>query len=111
MDTSELNLVVVRGKVAPGAQIRAMADGTSQLQWDLAVGGERIPVTWAAAPGDLPDPGQDMLVVGRVRRRFFRVAEHTQSRTEVVAERVLAGTDRRKSRRVLDEVVARMASG
>ena len=109
MDTIELNLVVVRGKVAVGAQIRPLADGTSQLQWDLAVGGERIPVTWAASPSELPEPGQEMLVVGRVRRRFFRVGEHTQSRTEVVAERVLSAADRRKTRRALDDAVARMA--
>jgi hypothetical protein len=41
-------------------------------------------------------------VQGAVRRRFFRSAGGTQSRTEVVAEVVLAAGDRRKVTRALE---------
>ena len=109
MDTQELNLVVVRGRVAVGAQIRSLADGTTQLQWDMVVAGDRIPVTWAALPDDLPAAGVDLLVLGRVKRRFFRAGAATQSRTEVVAERVLSATDRRRTRKALDELAVRLA--
>ena len=111
MVAQELNLVVIRGRVAPGAQIRSLADGSTQLQWDMAVGTERVPVSWASVADHLPGVGDEVLVVGRVRRRFFRAGEVTQSRTEVVAERVLAATDRRRTRKVLDEAVARIGPG
>jgi len=44
------------------------------------------------AEDHVPDwaAGQEILAIGRVRRRFFRVAGSTQSRTEVVADKVLA---------------------
>ena len=33
--------------------------------------------------------GQELLAIGRLRRRFFRIGGATQSRTEMVAEQVL----------------------
>ena len=52
---------------------------------------------------DEPAAGAEVVVVGSVRRRFFRAGGATQSRTEVVAEQVVAarrGRDvRRPSRR------------
>ncbi len=111
VDAQELNLVVIRGRVAPGAQIRTLADGSTQLQWDMMVGTERVPVSWASVADHLPGVGNEILVVGRVRRRFFRAGEVTQSRTEVVAERVLAAMDRRRTRKLLDEAMARIGPG
>jgi single-strand DNA-binding protein len=42
-----------------------------------------------------------VVVVGSVRRRFFRVGGATQSRTEVVADRVVAARRAREVRRML----------
>jgi single-strand DNA-binding protein len=52
---------------------------------------ESVPVVWFDAPPRAMnlDVDQEVLVVGRVRRRFFRSGGATQSRTEVVAEEVL----------------------
>jgi len=41
------------------------------------------------------------VVVGRVRRRFFRAGERTQSRTEVVADAVVPATQRKRVETVL----------
>jgi single-strand DNA-binding protein len=43
---------------------------------------------WHGAPGKAGDydAGDEIVVVGRVRRRFFRSGGATQSRTEVVVD-------------------------
>lgn len=51
-----------------------------------------------------------MVVLGRVRRRFFRAGGATASRTEVVAEMVLAARDRRRVSAALRAVSAKVAS-
>ena len=63
-----------------------------------------MPVAWLDPPtGGVPaGPGDELVVVGSVRRRFFRSGGTTQSRTEVVAERVVAAARRRDVRRALD---------
>jgi single-strand DNA-binding protein len=50
-----------------------------------------VPVSWLApsVPALTWASGTDVLVVGRVRRRFFRAGGVTQSRTEVVASAVV----------------------
>jgi hypothetical protein len=42
------------------------------------------------------------VVVGAVRRRFFRAAGSVQSRTEVSASKVVASRNRATARRVVD---------
>jgi hypothetical protein len=41
-------------------------------------------------------------VTGRVRRRFYRAGGATRSRTEVVADAVVAAADGRRVRRAVD---------
>ena len=48
--------------------------------------------------------GEGIVVVGKVARRFFRAGGATQSRTEVVADEVIAATNRRRVGRVLGNV-------
>jgi single-strand DNA-binding protein len=47
------------------------------------------------------DTGTELIVIGVVRRRFFRAGGSTQSRTEVVAQSVLEVTPRRPAERAL----------
>ena len=65
-----------------------------------------MPVAWFDAPatGRALTAGTDVVVVGSVRRRFFRTAGATQSRTEVVAERIVAARRGREVRRLLESV-------
>ncbi|HET7523922.1 MAG TPA: hypothetical protein VFJ79_07250, partial [Acidimicrobiales bacterium] len=56
------------------------------------------------------DAGVGVVVVGRVRRRFFRSGGVTQSRTEVVASRVVRAGASARVRAALDEAAAAIAA-
>ncbi len=53
-----------------------------------------MPVAWFDPPAwaTALDAGAGVVVTGRVRRRFFRAGGITQSRTEVVASKVVRAT-------------------
>jgi single-strand DNA-binding protein len=92
-----LNMVVVIGSLAKPMQVRSLPSGLSLASFDLMVpradqSADTVPVALFDTPEQVPEwpAGQEILAIGRVRRRFFRVAGSTQSRTEVVADRVLA---------------------
>jgi single-strand DNA-binding protein len=94
------NITVIRGSVRAEPTIRELAGGSVVVQFDVATtteSGHRqrsvsVPVAWhdptATQLGMLAD-GSEVLVVGTVSRRFFRVGGVTQSRTEVVADAVV----------------------
>jgi single-strand DNA-binding protein len=114
------NLAIVRGRVARPPVVREGAVGDVLVAWDLAVAGvdggarsETVPVVWAvsASRSDAVGEGDELLVVGRVRRRFFRSGGVIQSRTEVVADQVIPARQRAKVSRAIGEAVARLAGG
>jgi single-strand DNA-binding protein len=104
--TTTCNVTVIRGTVHAEPHQRDLPAGGMVAQFDLttrliADGRESsvsVPVAWNdPTPADLGVvvPGAELVVVGTVRRRFFRVGGATQSRTEVVADAVVP-TRRRK---------------
>lgn len=121
-DGSEvLNLVVVIGTLGRAPQVRALPSGFSLASFDVQVARsddafDIVPVAFFDPPQEvcsLPS-GAVVLVVGRVRRRFFRVGGSTQSRTEVVAEKLVAITDPDELRSALNEparLLAQLAEG
>ena len=91
-----VNLVVLAGRLARPAEVRELPSGDRLVAYELTVAregarAESVPVVWFEAPASAADFGVDerVVVVGRVRRRFFRAGGSTQSRTEVVAEVVV----------------------
>ena len=95
-----INLVVLEGVLAKPAQYRELPSGSRLLTLEVTVPrddgpAEPVPVAWFDAPAWAAslDGGSPVVVIGRVRRRFFRSGGATQSRTEVVAERVLRSTE------------------
>ena len=93
---ASLNVVVAVGRLTRPAELRVLPSGDRLVTLELTVArdegrAESLPVSWFAAPartGDL-DVDEQVVVVGRVRRRFFRAGGVTQSRTEVVADDVV----------------------
>src|SRR5688572_13056853 len=93
---SQMNVVTVFGKLSRPAEERTLPSGDRLVQLELTVArtgqrAESVPVVCFDAPATVAglDVGEEVLVVGRVRRRFFRTGGGTQSRTEVVADQVV----------------------
>ena len=91
------NVVVLRGHITRAAQERELASGDVLTTVDVTIPGvgssastraESVPVAWVGAPSWLGrlEAGSEVVVVGRVRRRFFRSGAGLQSRTEVVVD-------------------------
>jgi single-strand DNA-binding protein len=100
-----VNLAVVRGQCSSPAEVRALASGQvlAQLQVTTRPASEgghatSVPVAvwdppaWVEALG----PGDEVVVVGRVRRRFFRAGGATASRVELEAQSIARARDRRR---------------
>lgn len=113
-----MNVVVLMGRLARPAEIRELPSGDRLVAYEVTVErpGERaetVPVVWLGAPATAVDHDVDdrMLVVGRVRRRFFRAGGSTQSRTEVVAEAVVNARHAKRVATALERAQGRLAEG
>jgi single-strand DNA-binding protein len=91
-----VNITVIAGQLSRPPERRVLPSGDELVELDVTVArpGERaesVPVVWPAAPPRATElaAGEAVVVVGRVRRRFFRAGGRTQSRTEVVADGVV----------------------
>lgn len=90
------NLSILVGVLSRDAELRELPSGDEVLTLEITVRSdgspaESVPVAWHGAPPSAAawPAGEELLVVGRVRRRFFRAGGSTQSRTEVVASTVV----------------------
>ena len=111
-----MNVVVLIGRLARPAEARELPSGDRLVAYEVTVArpGERaetVPVVWVNAPASAVDHDVDerMLVVGRVRRRFYRAGGATQSRTEVVAEAVVKARHAKRAAAALERAQARLA--
>ncbi len=110
------NVVVLIGRLARPAEVRELPSGDRLVAYEITVPreGERaesVPVVWMGAPASAADHDVDerMVVVGRVRRRFFRAGGATQSRTEVVAEAVVNARHGKRAAAALARAQERLA--
>jgi single-strand DNA-binding protein len=114
----QMNIVVVAGRLSSTPVLRLLPSGDEVLNLEVTVPGddgpaESVPVAWPSPPswaGDL-DTGNPLVVLGRVRRRFFRAGGNTQSRTEVVARQVVPAGRRRQVAGVLNKAAAALTEG
>ena len=111
-----MNLTVLRGHLRRAPQTRTLATGELVVGYELVAArpGERaepVPVVWQDPPaaGLALGEGDEVVVVGRVRQRFFRAGAGTQSRTEVVADAVINARQAKRSRAALERALSRAA--
>jgi single-strand DNA-binding protein len=110
-----INLVALEGRLARPAEQRLLPSGSHVVSIELTVRGaqgpaETVPVAWPDGPAwaSVLDADAAIVVVGRVRRRFFRAGGSTQSRTEVVAESIVPATSVKRARTALAKAGARL---
>jgi len=106
------NLVVLRGVVNADIVDRTLPSGSVAIQFDVrtpsgpASPAGSVNVSWIDPPADARASvllGEQVVVIGTVQRRFFRVSGATQSRTEVVAHQVIPA---RRARSVRSAIAA-----
>ncbi|HEU5150179.1 MAG TPA: hypothetical protein VFU19_06750 [Iamia sp.] len=110
-----MNVVILRGRLSSAPGCRELPSGDSLVTFEVTTrppGGpaETVPVAWPNAPlriATLPS-GAEVVVAGRVRRRFFKAGGVTASRTEVLAVAVLPATHQKRIDRVVREAVAQV---
>ncbi|MGI8777422.1 MAG: single-stranded DNA-binding protein [Acidimicrobiales bacterium] len=109
------NMVALIGRLARPAEARVLPSGDRLVAYQVTVPrpGERaecVPVVWPGAPASAADHDVDetVVVIGRVRRRFYRAGGSTQSRTEVVADVVVPTRHTKRARAALDGVRLRL---
>jgi single-strand DNA-binding protein len=107
-----MNIAIIRGSLSRDPELRELPSGSTVANYEVTVRelspAESVPVAW-------PDPpptwqrmvqGDEVVVSGRIRRRYFRTAGGTQSRTELVAERVVPVSQGRRVRGLLDKAAS-----
>ena len=126
-DIVHRNLSVIVGRLSRPLEQRILPSGETATTFDVMVRApvpfdrspgepsirtESIPVTWFCSNDkELSlEPGDDVLVVGSVRRRFFRQGGITQSRTDVVATVVVAARRRAAVRRALAAAASQLGN-
>ena len=110
-----MNVVYLEGRLSSDPVLRELSSGSRLLSLEVSTatdsGTANVPVAWfdpPAIPGWMA--GTDVVVRGVVKRRFFRGAAGTQSRTEVVATEVCDLAKRRQAQRVLERAVDALGS-
>jgi len=111
---STINLAVVRGVASGPPEVRHLASGTRLASFALRTHGLGPPATSVpVAVWDPPawveqiDQGDELLVAGCVRRRFYRALSGSlATRVELEAKVIGRVADRRSTRRVRDLVAA-----
>jgi single-strand DNA-binding protein len=111
-----MNVVTLRGHLARPAQERVLPSGDRLINYEVTVQSgpdgraETVPVVWFGGPASAAtlDADDQVVVVGRVRRRFFHAGGATQSRTEVVAETVLPAGQAKRVATALRAAVSRV---
>lgn len=91
-----MNIVVLQGVLSSAPSSRELPSGSVLVTYEVTTPVEgaaaaSVPVVWFDPPeaGATLEPGTEVVVTGRVRRRWFRVGGASQSRTEVLAASVV----------------------
>jgi single-strand DNA-binding protein len=104
-----MNVVIVQGVLSRAPELRELPSGDRVGQFEVTVRmADRptasVPVSWPDPPARALalDAGTEVLVTGSVRRRFFRTASGTGSRTEVLAAQLVPSRQRKRATAALD---------
>ena len=111
------NIAILIGRLARPAEERILPSGDRVATLEVTVEGvdgqrsETVPVSWFNPSTDIVElaAGTELVIVGSVRRRFFRSGGLTQSRTDLTAVHVLDLSRRAAVKRVLEAAAAEVA--
>jgi single-strand DNA-binding protein len=112
-EVDPMNVVILQGVLSRPPEARELPSGDRLVAYEVTIRpaegpAESVPVAWFEAPARAADlaAGTEVVVTGRVRRRFFRAGGATASRTEVVAQAVIPAGQRKRVAGALDVAIA-----
>jgi hypothetical protein len=104
-----MNVAVITGRVLAKPVERRLATGEYASAFDVVTEGPdgrlTVPVNWVTTVRSLVSEGDEVLVRGRVRRRFFQASGSVQSRTELLADAVVATRRKVATRKAIETVI------
>jgi single-strand DNA-binding protein len=112
LNETALNLAIVRGEVSSPPDVRVLPSEAVLVQLQVTTRLETETLSTPVAVWNPPawveelEPGTEIVVIGRVRRRFFRAGGATASRVELEADVVARAGDRRRVRAAMRKVTA-----
>ena len=107
-----MNIVVLRGVLSSPPRTKRLPSGTELVNWEIttpaADGKVSVPVSWFDPPATARsfEAGAEVVVVGVVRRRFYRTGHGTASATDVHAVAACAASRPRSVKKLVDRVVS-----
>jgi len=110
------SITLLVGHLSREPERRVLPSGTTVLAFEVSTRPlegpvESVPVAWFDPPARLAfGAGDRVVVLGRTKRRFFRATGTTQSRTEVVADRVVPTRHGARAAALLALALERMAA-
>ena len=111
-----MNVVALQGIIHRQAERKMLDNGVEAIVYDIRFcsqsGREQVMVVWYDPPTTAPVRiGDEVVVIGRARRRYWRSGEKFGFSGEVVAEAVVLRRQRAKVNRLLDEAQRRIEEG
>ncbi len=109
-----MNIAFVRGRLSSAPRHSQLGSGDVLVRYEVTVARDdaapdTVPVAWIGPDHRVPPPfeaGDEVVVAGRIRRRFWQAPGATRSTTEVLASAVVAADDRRRARALARRVAA-----
>jgi single-stranded DNA-binding protein len=112
------NVVILRGHLSRPPEERELPSGDRLLVYDVTMPADARPadtarVVWFGGPPSALglEPDEEVVVVGRVRRRFYKAAGFTQSQTDVVADAVVPARQAKRAAAAVQAAVGRLGAG
>lgn len=100
-----MSVCIVAGTVAGESSAVELADGRILECFDVRTPDGPINSVIEDHGQAMPSVGEDVVVIGRVRRRFFRAAGSTVARTELVVHRIEPARRRAAVKRAIQKAV------
>ena len=106
-----MNVVLLQGVLSSEPRVQTLPSGAVLVNWEVTteVDGAKqsVPIAWFDPPRGVHaiGIGDEVLVSGSVRRRFYQVPARTVSRTEVLGRRAVRASHTKQAARLREVVL------
>ena len=109
-----MNVVLLRGQLSSEPRSVDLPSGDVLLRWEVTTEVDdrklTVPVAWFEPPRSASTIGEgdEVVVLGRIRRRFFQARGATVSETEVLASAATLASRAKNVAKLVDQALAQL---